>query len=184
MSEASAATATVLLASTVQVGGQAVLGRQDASPTPWLTERHGYDPTCQVSRTVVLLRPSPVKDASRRSRRVVRSFCCDRHRPIGFNGALSAFNSRLALRVLLGRHRSCRAICTGTRFPTFAVRQVCHDSLPRSHGQPSRALSLRSAPANEPSPLRRSAHGNQLLPDVPSSGYRRPRPGFLTLSAP
>ena len=29
-----------------QVGGQAVLGRQDASPTPWLTERHGYDPTC------------------------------------------------------------------------------------------------------------------------------------------
>ena len=30
-----------------EVGGQAVLGRQDASPTPWLTERHGYDPTCQ-----------------------------------------------------------------------------------------------------------------------------------------
>ena len=28
-----------------KVGGQAVLGRQDASPTPWLTERHGYDPT-------------------------------------------------------------------------------------------------------------------------------------------
>ena len=28
-----------------EVGGQAVLGRQDASPTPWLTERHGYDPT-------------------------------------------------------------------------------------------------------------------------------------------
>ena len=33
----------------VQVGGQAVLGRQDASPTPWLTERHGYDPTSRVS---------------------------------------------------------------------------------------------------------------------------------------
>ena len=30
----------------IKVGGQAVLGRQDASPTPWLTERHGYDPTC------------------------------------------------------------------------------------------------------------------------------------------
>ena len=30
-----------------KVGGQAVLGRQDASPTPWLTERHGSDPTCQ-----------------------------------------------------------------------------------------------------------------------------------------
>ena len=25
--------------------GQAVLGRQHVSPTPWLTERHGYDPT-------------------------------------------------------------------------------------------------------------------------------------------
>ena len=31
-----------------EVGGQAVLGRQDASPTPWLTERHGYDPTSGV----------------------------------------------------------------------------------------------------------------------------------------
>ena len=29
----------------VQVGGQAVLGRQLTRPTPWLTERHGYDPT-------------------------------------------------------------------------------------------------------------------------------------------
>ncbi len=28
-----------------EVGGQAVLGRQHVSPTPWLTERHGYDPT-------------------------------------------------------------------------------------------------------------------------------------------
>ena len=28
-----------------QVGGQAVLGRQDPTSTPWLTERHGYDPT-------------------------------------------------------------------------------------------------------------------------------------------
>ena len=28
-----------------EVGGQAVLGRQDSLPTPWLTERHGYDPT-------------------------------------------------------------------------------------------------------------------------------------------
>ena len=31
-----------------EVGGQAVLGRQDASPTPWLTERHGYDPTSAI----------------------------------------------------------------------------------------------------------------------------------------
>ena len=28
-----------------KVGGQAVLGRQHLKPTPWLTERHGYDPT-------------------------------------------------------------------------------------------------------------------------------------------
>ena len=28
-------------------GGQAVLGRQSAYATPWLTERHGYDPTWQ-----------------------------------------------------------------------------------------------------------------------------------------
>ena len=29
-----------------QVGGQAVLGRQSAYATPWLTEGHGYDRTC------------------------------------------------------------------------------------------------------------------------------------------
>ena len=29
----------------IQVGGQAVLGRQLTAATPWLTERHGYDPT-------------------------------------------------------------------------------------------------------------------------------------------
>ncbi len=28
-----------------EVGGQAVLGRQSPRATPWLTERHGYDPT-------------------------------------------------------------------------------------------------------------------------------------------
>ncbi|GME79495.1 unnamed protein product [Ambrosiozyma monospora] len=28
-----------------EVGGQAVLGRQVRSTTPWPTERHGYDPT-------------------------------------------------------------------------------------------------------------------------------------------
>ena len=31
-----------------QVGGQAVLGRQLQTATPWLTERHGYDPTCVI----------------------------------------------------------------------------------------------------------------------------------------
>ncbi len=29
----------------IKVGGQAVLGRQEIYSTPWLTERHGYDPT-------------------------------------------------------------------------------------------------------------------------------------------
>ena len=29
--------------------GQAVLGRQNILPTPWLTERHGYDPTSFTS---------------------------------------------------------------------------------------------------------------------------------------
>ena len=31
-----------------KVGGQAVLGRQSAYATPWLTERHGYDPTSRA----------------------------------------------------------------------------------------------------------------------------------------
>ena len=31
-----------------QVGGQAVLGRQSLVSTPWLTERHGYDPTSRI----------------------------------------------------------------------------------------------------------------------------------------
>ena len=33
------------MAASIQVGGQAVLGRQQRITTPWLTERHGYDPT-------------------------------------------------------------------------------------------------------------------------------------------
>ena len=32
----------------IKVGGQAVLGRQSAYATPWLTERHGYDPTSVI----------------------------------------------------------------------------------------------------------------------------------------
>ena len=31
--------------SVLEVGGQAVLGRQLIKATPWHTERHGYDPT-------------------------------------------------------------------------------------------------------------------------------------------
>ena len=37
-----------------EVGGQAVLGRQSLVSTPWLTERHGYDPTLAfISRNPV-----------------------------------------------------------------------------------------------------------------------------------
>ncbi len=32
-------------------GGQAVLGRQGRESTPWLTERHGYDPTSAILLT-------------------------------------------------------------------------------------------------------------------------------------
>ena len=34
---------------TYKVGGQAVLGRQQWAPTPWLTERHGYDPLISLN---------------------------------------------------------------------------------------------------------------------------------------
>ncbi len=42
----------------IQVGGQAVLGRQHHFSTPWLTERHGYDPTSALR---VWKRPLPVR---------------------------------------------------------------------------------------------------------------------------
>ena len=38
-----------------EVGGQAVLGRQGSLTTPWLTERHGYDPTSSNPGIKVLL---------------------------------------------------------------------------------------------------------------------------------
>ncbi len=38
----------VELANAGEVGGQAVLGRQVKVTTPWLTERHGYDPTYKI----------------------------------------------------------------------------------------------------------------------------------------
>ncbi len=37
--------AQLLFVNKLEVGGQAVLGRQFSFSTPWLTERHGYDPT-------------------------------------------------------------------------------------------------------------------------------------------
>ncbi len=38
-----------------EVGGQAVLGRQSKPTTPWLTERHGYDPTCSSPAILYML---------------------------------------------------------------------------------------------------------------------------------
>ena len=34
-----------------KVGGQADLGRQEIYSTPWLTERHGYDPTSKYLKS-------------------------------------------------------------------------------------------------------------------------------------
>ena len=34
-------------------GGQAVLGRQQWAPTPWLTKRHGYDPTTYANKKLI-----------------------------------------------------------------------------------------------------------------------------------
>ena len=39
----------------LQVGGQAVLGRQLQTATPWLTERHGYDPTSPTHDRLIVL---------------------------------------------------------------------------------------------------------------------------------
>ena len=44
-----------------EVGGQAVLGRQNILPTPWLTERHGYDPTSVESSCLILSSWFPTK---------------------------------------------------------------------------------------------------------------------------
>ena len=43
-----------------EVGGQAVLGRQNILPTPWLTERHGYDPTFGCLYNILHLSPFSV----------------------------------------------------------------------------------------------------------------------------
>ena len=52
-----------------EVGGQAVLGRQGNEPTPWLTERHGYDPTLylQVWTRLSRLRRKGKKSEAKRS---------------------------------------------------------------------------------------------------------------------
>ncbi len=42
-----------------QVGGQAVLGRQLLVTTPWLTERHGYDPTYRHKKTMQVIDMNP-----------------------------------------------------------------------------------------------------------------------------
>ena len=50
-----------------QVGGQAVLGRQSAYATPWLTERHGYDPTSRFAFSRVSINPLSTSKTSTRS---------------------------------------------------------------------------------------------------------------------
>ena len=45
---------SIIMISIIEVGGQAVLGRQHLKPTPWLTKRHGYDPILNDMATVRL----------------------------------------------------------------------------------------------------------------------------------
>ncbi|MDE9402804.1 hypothetical protein NB851_029300, partial [Pseudomonas aeruginosa] len=54
-----------------QVGGQAVLGRQQCRATPWLTERHGYDPTCLLEYYVRHEPSSPVPVLLKRAKTLV-----------------------------------------------------------------------------------------------------------------
>ena len=49
---------------TPQVGGQAVLGRQDASPTPWLTERHGYVRLIPININNIVMLGHPLQHSS------------------------------------------------------------------------------------------------------------------------
>ena len=44
-----------------EVGGQADLGRQERCSTPWLTERHGFDPTCGDQRRLIDLNPLSIE---------------------------------------------------------------------------------------------------------------------------
>ena len=53
-----------MLSYSKEVGGQAVLGRQSAYATPWLTVRHGYDPTYPV-RTSILSGWYPNNDSTK-----------------------------------------------------------------------------------------------------------------------
>ena len=55
---------------TTEVGGQAVLGRQSLVSTPWLTERHGYDPTywdCRQQRHCISRLYEPITRAGIRT---------------------------------------------------------------------------------------------------------------------
>ena len=67
-------------------GGQAVLGRQHVSPTPWLTERHGYDPTSRNGG-------ERTKSASKETldmRCAHPHFLCAQHEEIHQNGPLAS----------------------------------------------------------------------------------------------
>jgi len=120
-----------------------------------------------------------MEDASRQSRRVVRSFGCDRHRFTGFGGTLPAFNSRLALRVLLDRHWSAPCVSTGTRSPTFVFRQALSRFIAATGLRPSRqAGNSVGAFQRACYPFGVLAHEDQLPPELPSSGYRRRAQGL------
>lgn len=128
---------------------------------------------------MVLLPSSPMEDASRRSRRAVRSFGCDHHRFTGFGGTLPAFNSRLALRVLLDRHWSAPCVSTGTRSPTFVFRQVLSRFIAATDPRPSRQVEDSVGAFQRACyPFGVLMHESQLPPELPPSGYRRRAQGL------
>jgi len=111
--------------------------------------------------------------------RAVRSVRCGRHRRSGFDGSLTTFGSRLALRALLGRPSSSPCALHGDCL--HSVRAPCeyeHASLSRSGLVPLARSKAAVTSSKDPFSLRRSRHGSQLMPGLPYPGYRRHAQGF------
>jgi hypothetical protein len=123
-----------------------------------------------------------------RHRSAVRSsVCCaplgvsgsDRHRRVGFDGPLSAFGSRLALRVLLGRNRFALLWTTRASSAAFVHRW----NMPPLCANPrSRAARPRAAPTgafkDRVSPSAHPARLAYLRQEMPPPGYRRRTQGL------
>jgi len=103
---------------------------------------------------------------------------------LALGGSLPALDSRPALRALLDRHWSTPRVSTGTRFPTFIVRQGLSRFAAGANLRPSHPVRAWRGAFQRSSPLRRISvreptHAGIAVPRLPSA-----RPGFLTLSTP